>query len=186
MTVHGLTMTHFGGQGWQKRVQMPVDRLIAIEEIGERMHHSMSAIQKAFRHWQDRTEKGRVRIDNFQMAPADDSAFLLIDVTPESPYHYRFSVKRDKYFRWLEEKRLAEFPYSEIIRSCTNEYYTCKMTGDPVGHHITHDLNGFKRDYLRLLLPLADQRGRVAALACVSRHLDYQAPDELRPSTPRG
>jgi len=186
MTLRAFTMTQMGDEGWQKRQQMPVDTLLAIEQIGEQVGRSKSAIQKAFSYWQIEHRNGRTSQKDFNLAPINTGAISLIDVTPESPYHYRFSVKRDVYFRWMEEKPLAEFPYPDIIRFCSNEYYSCKMAAEPFGHHISHDLKGFKREYLRLLLPLTDRSGRVSALACVSRHLDSPTPVGSSPSTPRG
>lgn len=186
MTLRAFTMTQMGEQGWQKRQQMPVDKLLEIEQIGEKLCQSTSAIQKAYSYWQSENRGGRTSLEDFKLAPVDDGAFLLIDVTPESPYHYRFSVKRDVYFRWMEEKRLAEFPYPDIIRFCGNEYYSCKTAAEPFGHHISHDLKGFRREYLRLLLPLTDRSGRVSALACVSRHLESPTPVESTPSTRQG
>ena len=185
MTLRAFTMTQLGDQGWQKRIQMPVDKLLEIEQIGEQVCHSKSGIQKAFEYWLENSSDG-AGLDGFNLAPIEDGAISLIDVTPDSPYHYRFSVKFAKYIRCMEDKRLAEFPYSDIIRSCSNEYYWCKVNAEPVGHHISHDLKGFRRDYLRLLLPLRDRSGRVSALACVSRHLDSPTPGGSLPSTPRG
>lgn len=186
MTLRTFTMTHLGEQGWQKRQQMPVDKLLEIEQIGEKLCHSTSVIQKAFGYWKKENRSGRTSLADFDFVPSEDGAVSLIDVTPESPYHYRFSVKRAVYIQWMEDKVLAEFPYSDIIRSCSNEYYWCKATAEPVGHHISHDLKGFRREYVRLLLPLTDRSGRVSALACVARHLDLPTPAESRPTIPRG
>jgi len=183
MTLGVITVKQFGDRRWQIRELVPVDKLLAIEKIGDDLSRSNSGIQNAFKYWQERKRKGRVRTDDFKLGPMESATTLLIDVTPENPYNYKFLVKRDLCFKWLQDRRLAEFPYSDIIRWCSTEYHSCKSSAEPVGYHISHDLNGFKRDYLRLLLPLTDQSGHVSALACVSRHLDSPILAGLPPST---
>lgn len=176
MTKRVIKLKQFGESGWQERIQFPLDKLLAIEGVGQSPALPKSSIQVAFARWQNQHRNGQVRENAFDLEPIPGLLMSVIDVTADDPYHYRFAMKRDRYFRWMESKPLAEFPYSEITLSCSNEYYACKTASEPVGHHISHDLDGFKRSYLRLLLPLTDRSGRVSALACVSRHLDPPAP----------
>ncbi len=184
MTLPAFTIKQFGEKRWQKRVQFSVDKLLAVELINERFGRSKSGIQKAYEYWRDKKQRGQVSLDEYEWGPGDDVATTLIDVSPDSPLHYRFTSTRFKYFGWMMDKRLSDFPHREIVSACSTEYLACKTLGEPVAHHLSHDLNGFRRDYLRLLLPLTDRSGRVAALACVSRHLDSPVPDESHPSTP--
>jgi hypothetical protein len=186
MTLRAFTVRQFGEKRWQKRVQFSVDKLLAVELINERFGRTKSGIQKAYEYWRDKKQRGRLSLDGYEWGPGDDVATTLIDVSPSSPFHYRFMSHNLKYFRWMTDRRLADFPHREIADACALEYYACKADGAPAAHHISHDLDGFRRDYLRLLLPLTDQSGRVSALACVSRHLDSPAPAESRPSIPAG
>lgn len=186
MTLHMLTVKLFGVGRWQKRVQLPVDKLLTIEQISQRFGRTASGIQTAFEYWRDKKRGGRVCLDEYEWEPADDVATTLIDVSPSNPLHYRFTSTHFRYFPWMTDKRLAEFPHREIATACGIEYHWCKAGGEPVSHHISHDLNGFRRDYVRLLLPLTDRSGHVSALACISRHLDSPIPAGLPPSTPDG
>jgi hypothetical protein len=186
MSLNVFTVKQFGQTGWQTRVRFPVDRLLAIESLSQRLGGSATGIQRAFEYWQQRKRGAGVVSGNYELTPGNDVSTSFIDVTPESPLHYRFTSTQFKIVRWMADRRLAEFPHRDIVHACSAEYLSCKAAAEPVGHHITHDLDGFRRDYLRLLLPLTDRTGRVSALVCVSRHLDSPAPAGSSPSIPCG
>lgn len=184
MTLPVLTVKQFGERRWQERVQFSADSLLAIEQINQQLGVNSAGIQRALQYWKDKRRVGRVRLRDFEWEPNADVSTSLIDVSSDNPFDYSFVAHNLKFFNWMMGKRLADFPYREIVDACGAEYYSCKDAAEPVGHHIAHDLDGFKRDYLRLLLPLTDRSGRVTALACVSRHLDSPTPAESLPSTP--
>jgi hypothetical protein len=186
MTLRSFTIRQFGERRWQKRVQLSVDKLLAVELINEQYSRTKSGIQKAFEYWRDKKQRGRLTLEGYEWGPGDDVVTTLIDVSPSSPFHYRFMSHNLKYFRWMTDRRLTDFPHREIVDACALEYHACKAAAEPAAHHISHDLNGFRRDYLRLLLPLTDRWGRVSALACVSQHLDSPVPAGSPPSTPAG
>lgn len=186
MTLPPFTIKQFGEKRWQKRVQLSVEKLLAVELINERYSRTKSGIQKAYEFWREKKQRGQLSLEEFKCGPGDDVVTTLIDVSPSSPFHYRFMSHNLKYFRWMTDRRLTDFPHRDIVDACALEYHACKAGAEPAAHHISHDLNGFRRDYLRLLLPLTDQSGRVSALACVSRHLDSPTPDGSPPSTPGG
>jgi len=178
MNPKNFTITQFGKNRWVRRAQLPVDKLLAAEALNQRFGGTVSGIQRAFEYWRDRQRNGHTMLADFELETGDEVATTLIDVMPTSPLHYRFMSTHFKYFRWMADKQLSDFPHREIIEACCIEYLSCKTGMFPVAHHISHDLNGFSRDYVRLLLPLTDQAGRVSALACVSRHLDSPVPAE--------
>jgi hypothetical protein len=186
MSLKVFTVKQFGDGRWQARVRFPVERLLSIEQLSQRLGGAATGIQRAYEYWQQRKRGARVRADDYELEASDDVSTSLIDVTPESPLQYRFTSTQFKIVRWMADRRLAEFPHSDIVHACSTEYLSCKAAAEPVGHHISHDLNGFRRDYLRLLLPLTDRMGRVSALVCVSRHLDLPARDGSSPSIPGG
>lgn len=186
MTLDVFTIKQFGDHCWQTRVRLPVERLLAIEQLNQRLGGVATGIQRAFTYWQQRRRGAGVRADEYELETGDDVSTSLIDVTPESPFQYRFTSTQFKIVRWMADRRLVEFPHRDIVHACSTEYLACKAGAEPVGHHISHDLQGFRRDYLRLLLPLTDRTGRVSALVCVSRHLDSPAPGESSPSIPGG
>ena len=186
MSLRIFTIKQFGENRWQTRVRFPVDRLLSIEQLGQRLGGAATGIQRAYEYWQQRKRGAGVEADSYELEPGCDVSTSLIDVTPESPLHYRFTSTQFKIVRWMADKRLAEFPHRDIVYACSNEYLACKTAAEPVGYHISHDLDGFRRDYLRMLLPLTDRTGRVSALVCVSRHLDSPIPGGSSPSIPAG
>ncbi len=186
MSLDVFTVKQFGEKRWQTRVCFPAGKLLAIESLNQRLAGRATGIQRAYEYWQQRKRGAYVRVDDYELEAGDDVSTSLIDVTPESPFHYRFTSTQFKIVRWMADRRLAEFPHRDIVRACSTEYLACKAASEPVGHHISHDLNGFRRDYLRLLLPLTDRMGRVSALVCVSRHLDSLAHAGPSPSIPGG
>jgi len=178
MSQKNFSVTQFGRKRWVRRVRLPVDKLLAAESMSLKFGGTVGGIQRAFEYWRDKRRNGSATLVDFELETGDDVATTLIDVTPTSPLHYRFMSTHFKYFRWMADKQLSDFPHREIIEACSIEYLSCKAGTVPVAHHISHDLNGFSRDYVRLLLPLTNQAGRISALACVSRHLDSPVPAE--------
>ena len=186
MSLKVFTVKQVGENRWLTRARFPVDKLLAIEQLNQRLGGAATGIQRAYEYWQQRKRGAGVEADSYELEPGDDVATSLIDVTPESPLQYRFTSTQFKIVRWMADRRLDEFPHRDIVNACSAEYLSCKAAAEPVGHHISHDLDGFRRDYLRLLLPLTDRMGRVSALVCVSRHLDSPAPAESSPAIPGG
>ena len=178
MNLPVFTVKRFGERSWQERVRLPAENLLAIEQLNQHLNVTESGIQLAFKYWKDLRRAGRVRQDEYNWEPSADVSTSLIDVTPSNPFAYSFTAHNLRCFSWMTGKQLAEFPHRQIVDACGIEYFSCKSDAQPVGHHISHNLNGFKRDYLRLLLPLTDRSGQVSALACVSRHLDSPTPAE--------
>lgn len=178
MNLPVFTVKRFGEQSWHERVRFPAENLLAIEQINQNLSVNETGIQLAFNYWKGKSRAGRVRLDQYDWEPSADVATSLIDLTPSNPFAYSFVAHNLRCFSWMTGKQLAEFPHREIVDACAIEYLSCKCEAEPVGHHISHNLHGFKRDYLRLLLPLTDRSGRVSALACVSRHLDSPTPAE--------
>lgn len=186
MSLKVFTIKQFGEQCWQTRVRLPVDKLLAIEHLNQRLGGVASGIQRAYEYWQQRRRGACIETGDYELEPGDDVSTSFIDVTPESPLQYRFTSTQFKIVRWMADRRLSEFPHRDIVHACSAEYLSCKAAVEPVGHHISHDLQGFRRDYLRLLLPLTDRMGRVSALVCVSRHLDSPTLAEPFPATQGG
>lgn len=139
-------------------------------------------------YWHALMTDGRVHAADFNPAcdlgnPEDLGVTIShIDVDVDNPWHYRFTSYNGRYFNWMSGKCLAEFPLPPVVDDCAVEYYECKSAGRPVAHHIQHDLNGFRRDYLRLLLPLSGKDGSLTGLVSVGRHLSIPDPGELSPT----
>ena len=174
--------------GWQRRTLLDIDKLMAMERALAAVTRMPTNINLAYAYWQQRQRVSSVQVGTFEphQRPENNSMITIIDVDVENPWHYRFASHKGRYFGWMDGKRLAEFPLAPIVDECAIEYLECKSAGRPVAHHIQHKLNGFSRNYLRLLLPLADCAGTTRALVSVVRHLAPQDPVESSQATRRG
>jgi len=176
-------------EGWQRRTQLDFDRLIAMEKSVAAATRTPTNISIVYDYWQSRKHAGAVRLKDF--SPVRDLGELgvtitHVDIDVDNPWHYRFTSYKGLYFGWMNGKCLADFPLTPVIDECALEYFECKSARRPVAHHIQHDLNGFSRDYLRLLLPLAGSDGSPKALVSVGRHLAIQGHDESSQAIRRG
>jgi hypothetical protein len=159
----------------QMRIRLGVDGLLHTEKTIRRLTGSSTPMLQAYETWNQSRQDGYVRLEDFRLEPNNAVSTYMVDVQPEDPQDYRFLDFRVLYVPGLDGTRLSEHPIAEFRRDLAFEYLHCKTTGEPDGYRITHNFAGFKRDYLRLFLPLCDRRGAVTTLACVSQHLEVPA-----------
>lgn len=165
----------YGNGDSQMRIRLGVGGLLHAEKTIRRLSGASTPMLQAYEAWAHRIRDGYVRLDEFLLEPNDAVSTYMVDVQPEHPQDYRFLDFSVLYVQGLDGTRLSEHPIAEFRRDLAFEYLHCKTTGEPDGYRITHDFAGFKRDYLRLFLPLCDHHGAVTMLACVSRHLEVPA-----------
>jgi hypothetical protein len=140
--------------GWQMRSRLPVDRLLAMEDPA-------SDIRSLFDWWQSSRSAQR---------DIPEAAHFL-DVTPGNPLDYVFRNHRGRVFGDLSGFRFHQYPVMAHARACSSEYMTCKDEAVAMAHHIEQHFDGVDREYLRLMCPLFDPRGRVASIVYAYRHL---------------
>lgn len=187
--MHTTTVIRRSAAGWQRRTQLPFDRFMAMEKSIAKVTRVPNNISAVYDYWFDRMRNGVVHLKDFtphQNLERNTSTVTLIDVDGEDPWHYRFASHKGLYFGWMDGKCLSEFPLIPIVDECAIEYFECKSDRRPTAHHIQHNLNGFSRNYLRLLLPLAADDARPVALVSVVRHLALQYPGESSQATRPG
>lgn len=165
----------YGNGDSQMRIRLGIDGLLQAEKTIRRLLGSSTPMLHAYEAWTRCKRDGFVRLDEFLLKPDDAVSTYMVDVRPEDPQDYRFMDFSVLYVQGLNGTRVSEHPIAAFRHDLAFEYLQCKTTGKPDGYRITHDFAGFKRDYLRLFLPLCDLRGRVTTLACVSLHLEVPA-----------
>jgi len=175
--------------GWQRRRKLDFGVFIDTEKSIGFATRAPTSIEIVHEYWRNRQRAGHVRIEDFN--PDRDIGNLgltysHIDVDMDNPWRYRFNSHRGIYFESMAGKCLSDFPLAPVIDECAIEYFECKSDRRPVAHHIQHNLNGFGREYLRLLLPLAGRDGSTKELVCVGRHLAIQGPCESSQAIRRG
>ena len=155
----------------QQRHDLGVDALLNVETMVEWLTQAPTPLQRAYALWESRKRDGFVRATEFEMPPATGLSTYVLDVTSDDPAQFRFTAFNVLYVRELANKVVAEHPIKQLRADLMCEYTLCKTTKNAMAHRILHIFGGFKRDYLRLLLPLCDHRGQVTGLACIARHL---------------
>jgi hypothetical protein len=155
----------------QQRYDLGIDGLLNAESTVEWLMRTPTPLQRAYAVWEDRKRSGYVRQDDFRLTPADGISTCMMDVTAEDPARYRFTAFNVLCVQELAGKVIAEHPIPQLRSDLMCEYSICKASRQVMAYRIVHAFGNFRRDYLRLLLPLCDRTGSVTALACLSRHL---------------
>lgn len=155
----------------QQRYDLGVDGLLNAESTIEWLIRKPTPLQFAYAQWEDRKRRGFVQAKDFSLPEAAGVSTHLVDVTSEDPARYRFTAFNVLYVPELAGKTVGEHPIAPLRPELMCEYSICKSSRQLMAYRIFHVFGGFKRDYLRLLLPLCDRTGSVTALACLSRHL---------------
>jgi hypothetical protein len=156
---------------------MDPDMLLAMEKAIASVTRTPRGIDLVHEYWRRQSNQGVVRATDFDPEDAlGDPEKLgvtisLVDVEMENPWHFRFARFNGRYFAGLDGRCLSDFPLTPVINDCALEYFDCKAETKPSAHHIRHNLNGFSRNYLRLLLPLVGDDGSPTRIVTVGRHL---------------
>jgi len=181
-----MSVTRFyNANGWIERTTLSVDKLLYMEEAISDFTKEDSGLQAAYKYWASKHQDFRTPENAFDPSIIGDERTVVsvADVSANVPFGYFFKQYRCAGENFMTQKRIIEYPLRELAEPTILDYLVAKDEGRPQGHHIRHDLNGFKRDYLRLLLPLASKNGKVSALACISHHFAPPVPGESLQAT---
>lgn len=161
-----------------RRIDIGIDQLMKAEDAGGiRPTHMV----KAYKRWLNVAHNGFTREQDFL---ADEFPFrpnFKIDVHTDNPKAFRFEIimpassDSDRYSRHVSQimgSVVAEHPIKEMRADMMIEYDASKRSGLASAYRLTHNVNGFVRDYARMLLPVCDRRGNVTALMGYARHLE--------------
>jgi hypothetical protein len=166
----------FGGNT-VSRVDIGIEGLIAAENAGG----FASPISEAYRKWSDLAFKGVPTAEDFPVSDFPSLSHYTVDVSCENPEGYRFnfislgaegSDRHRQLMATLSNSVVAEHPMEDIRADMMAEYTLCKYSNEPSAYRLSHTIDGFTRDYARLLLPVCDRQGNVSALVGLSRHLE--------------
>lgn len=171
MTAKLILDTNYPNGDSQQRFDIGVDGLINTESVIEWLVGKPTPVQAAFAAWESRKHFGIVRESEFNLGNHDGVSTCMVDVTADDPAQFRYIAGHLQYAHQLGGKVVGEHPIESVRVDLMYEYRMCKLTKGALGYRIRHSFGGFKRDYLRLLLPLCDRNRNVTSLACISRHL---------------
>jgi hypothetical protein len=171
MTAKVILDTSYPNGDHQQRFDIGVDGLINSESVIEWLDRKPTPVQAVYAEWENCKRFGIVRECDFDLRHHDGLSTCLVDVSDADPAKYRYIAGHLQYANELGGKVVGEHPIENVRVDLMYEYRMCKLTNSALGYRIRHSFGGFKRDYLRLLLPLCDRNQNVTTLACISRHL---------------
>jgi len=144
-------------EGSQERRQLTLAGILKLEKMVD----GGSVILELYEKWQQ---------------GADISKARWIDVTADNPYEYVIHNHPGTVIGGRSDIRLKEYPVRMQLRSCAAEYLECKSRAQPTAHYVNQEFNGLQREYLRLMLPLANSSGIVQKIVYAVRHLKLPSP----------
>lgn len=171
MTAKIVLDTTYPNGDRHQRFDIGVDGLINSESVIEWIDRKPTPVQATYASWENSKQSGYVRASDFVLGGFDGVSTCFIDVTAEDPAEFRYIGENLRYVRQLAGTTVGEHPIEGFRDDLMYEYLMCKLHNRPLGYRIRHSFGGFRRDYLRLLLPLCDRNRNVTSLACISRHL---------------
>jgi hypothetical protein len=165
------------GRNSHQRIDIGIDRLMKAEGAGG---FGPTVMVEAYRRWLSVAQNGvapeRDLYDGLHFAPN-----YMIDVSADNPRAFRFNIitpagtnsgRYSQHVSQIMGSVVSEHPILEMRADMMLEYDACKRSKRASAYRLTHDVNGFVRDYVRLLLPVCDRQGHVTALLGYARHLE--------------
>lgn len=176
MSLVKLERTYRGNS--HRRIDIGIDQMMKSESTGV---SGPTSLFEAYRRWLSVAQNGFVTEQDFLGDGLPVRPNYKIDVHTENPQAFRFNIIMpaansstlySRHVSQIMDSVVAEHPLEEMRVDMMFEYDTCKRSGCVSTYRLTHDVNGFIRDYARLLLPVCDRSGTVTALIGYARHLE--------------
>jgi len=167
----------YGGNSHQ-RIDIGIDRLMKAEGA---VGFGPTYLVEAYRRWRSVTQNGVATEQDFYGDGLHIAPNYIIDVRTDNPRAFRFNIitpagnntgRYSQHVSQIMGSVVADHPIREMRADMMLEYDACKRRKCASAYRLTHDVNGFVRDYARLLLPVCDRQGNVTALVGYARHLE--------------
>lgn len=160
------------------RIDIGVDRLMRAEDAAGT---GPTYMVEAYKRWTSAAQNGFTKEQDFFADRFPFGPNFKIDVDADNPKAFRFEIimpagnDSGRYTRHVSQitgSVVAEHPIKEMHADMMIEYDACKRSRLASAYRLTHNVNGFVRDYARLLLPVCDRQGKVTALMGYARHFE--------------
>jgi len=155
------------GKDQQERLMLSIDKMLPREQN--------DAIGQLFEYWRHKSlPNGLPCVNDFDYKSSLSADTLRkvswADVTAEDPFNFvtHEHVKLTA-FRDASNCRLRDLPSRMHYRACASEYLLSIRMRQPIFHDIDQTVGSISRNYLRLMLPVADENGRVVRLVYAVR-----------------
>lgn len=139
-------------EGSQERRRLSLSAILKVEDMAGRH----TPIRDLFDRWR---------------AGADFDDARWIDVRSTNPYDFVIHNHPGTVIGGRSEIILKDYPVRMQARSCAAEYWECKSINQPVAHYVNQEFHGLQREYVRLMIPIADPSGLVQKIVYAIRHL---------------
>ena len=176
MNVLRLERTY--GRNSHHRIDIGIDRLMKAESAGAA---GPTVMVEAYRRWAGVAQNGVTTEQDFHGDGLHSAPNYMIDVRADNPRAFRFTIitpagsgtgRYSQHVSQIMGAVVSDHPILEMRADMMLEYDACKRSRRASAYRLTHDINGFVRDYVRLLLPVCDRQGHVTALLGYARHFE--------------
>lgn len=162
---------------YQERVMLPLDEMVSREvDPGTGVP---TVVRELFDFWQERRVCSLPAMESFDpygaFTPEKFRWVSWINVADFDSLNFVLRSHPGQVFGDWSGKALREYHNAFHARSCALEYLTCKTSRHPFYHEINQTMGGVSRTYTRLLLPVADRKGRVSRLYYAVRYVSLKA-----------
>lgn len=136
------------------------------------MDHQGTSLTDLFWYWQERAmlENGLPSLENFQFA---DKTLPWVDVTTEDPMYFTLRNHPGGICGNWDNARFIDYPVAIHATACALEYFDCKEHQQPIYTHIHQMIQGVKREYAKLMVPVADKNGNTTQVFYAWQFLRY-------------
>jgi hypothetical protein len=152
---------------------------IVIDPARAPVDNTGTAISSLFRYWQERrlVTGGVPQASDFH-PPTESSPW--VDVAHTNPLHFRMHNHPAGICGNWDGRRFIEHPVRIHAKACAREYQNCKDRAAPVYVYTKQVMLGVDREYAKILLPLADDAGRITRIIYAWRFLStpQRLPDQ--------
>lgn len=155
-------------------------RMLQIEQMLDReIDHATgrdTTVKSLFNYWRDKRYVGHLPLaetfDPKDLFSPDEIRWVSwIDVTSQNPFEFVLHDHPAVLFGDFSHAALSDHPYRLHAIRCAFEYDHCKKTQLPTYHEINQTIGGYHRRYVRLLLPTANEDGKITRLFYATRYL---------------
>ena len=152
---------------------LPLDEMVN-REVDPRTG-APTVVRELFDYWQERRNRPLPATESFDpygaFTPEEFRWVSWVNVADFDSMNFVLCSHPGHAFGDWSGKTLRDYHNAFHARSCALEYLTCKTARFPFYHEINQTMGGVKRTYTRLLLPVADRKGRVSRLYYAVRYV---------------
>lgn len=131
------------------RQQITFDQFMRLERLAQWGTGRETKLQRLYARWSDARSYRAPAVDQF-------SRDWIVDARADNPQHFILPNHTGYYAKSWNSRYLGDFPVTAHAARCGVEYLAARESGEPTCHYLNQRIDGIIREYVRLVLPLAD------------------------------